>query len=204
MNEQQRAEIQRIKSILSSVTGFEDDDQEYIEDARKALCRVLDQSGSEPVQALRMAVQDVIKGGTGIMLDGKRIDPASIYAEPKIGCVNHDCAQPAPVQEPVFWYRPVGEDGGYEGPLHNGVIEKVRKESGAWIPLVPATTPPAAQPAVPLTDEMVVRAARELCKIHAGECQVDEQDTWNLYADQFKRDARAALEAAHGITKGQP
>lgn len=60
----------------------------------------------------------------------------------------------------------------------------------------------AAQPAaerVALTDDMVLKAARELCKIHAGECQVNEQDTWNIYADQFKRDARAALEAA-GIT----
>ncbi len=61
----------------------------------------------------------------------------------------------------------------------------------------------AAQPAaqrVPLTDEMVTKAARELCKIHAMECSVDKQDTWNLYAEQFKRDARAMLEAAHGIT----
>jgi hypothetical protein len=51
----------------------------------------------------RLAVQDAIVGGTGVLLDGKRIDPASIYAEPKIGCVNHDCdkckaAQPAPVK----------------------------------------------------------------------------------------------------------
>jgi hypothetical protein len=48
------------------------------------------------------------------------------------------------VQDPLFWYRPVGEDGGYEGPLHNGVIEKVRKESGSWKPLY--TTPTAAAP----------------------------------------------------------
>jgi hypothetical protein len=41
----------------------------------------------------RLAVQDAIVGGTGVLLDGKRIDPASIYAEPKIGCVNHDCDQ---------------------------------------------------------------------------------------------------------------
>jgi hypothetical protein len=35
------------------------------------------------------------------MLGGKRIDPASIYAEPKIGCVNHDCDKCKAVQEPV-------------------------------------------------------------------------------------------------------
>ena len=36
----------------------------------------------------RLAVQDAIVGGTGVLLDGKRIDPASIYAE-----------QPAPPPE---------------------------------------------------------------------------------------------------------
>ena len=41
----------------------------------------------------RKAVQDAIVGGTGITKGGERIDPASIYAEPKIGCVNHDCDQ---------------------------------------------------------------------------------------------------------------
>jgi hypothetical protein len=50
---------------------------------------------------VREAMEDAIKGGVGIMKDGKRIDPASIYAEPKIGCVNHDCDQCKAVQEPV-------------------------------------------------------------------------------------------------------
>lgn len=45
--------------------------------------------------------------------------------------------------EPVFWYRPVGTDGGYEGPIHNWAIEEVRKKSGAWVPLY--ATPPTAQ-----------------------------------------------------------
>ncbi len=114
-----------------------------------------------------------------------------------IGCVNHDCAkcksQSAPVQEPLFWYRPVGEDGGYEGPLHNGVIEKVRKESGAWIPLVPATTPPAAQPAVPLTRERVKEILSE-----------EGYDRANVQARvDFITGFRAA-EAAHGITAAAP
>jgi hypothetical protein len=43
MNEQQLAELKRIKSILSAVTGLEDDDQEYIEDARKALQSIISQ-----------------------------------------------------------------------------------------------------------------------------------------------------------------
>jgi hypothetical protein len=36
-------------------------------------------------------------------------------------------------EAPVFWYRPVGEDGGYhEGPIHNSQIEKVRSMGGTW------------------------------------------------------------------------
>lgn len=38
-------------------------------------------------------------------------------------------------QEPLFWYRPRMDDG-YEGPLHDSQIEQVRRESGAWVPLI--------------------------------------------------------------------
>jgi hypothetical protein len=64
--------------------------------------------------------------------------------------------------------------------------------------------PPAAQPAVPLTDEMVTAAARALNKRQAEACGVDKNDHWKFYGDDIKEDAKAALEAAHGITKGQP
>jgi hypothetical protein len=43
MNDKELAELKRIKSILSAVTGLEDDDQEYIEDARKALQSIISQ-----------------------------------------------------------------------------------------------------------------------------------------------------------------
>lgn len=45
-------------------------------------------------------------------------------------------------QEPMFWVR-LRSDGGYEAPIHNNSIEKVRKESGAWSPLYAAPIPPA-------------------------------------------------------------
>lgn len=51
---------------------------------------------------------------------------------------------PAASAGPLFWYRP-RSDGGYEGPIHNAAIERVRKESGAWVPLVPGAAPVAAQ-----------------------------------------------------------
>jgi hypothetical protein len=64
---------------------------------------------------------------------------------------------------------------------------------------------PAAQQApVPLTDEMVTAAARDLNKRQAEACCVDKNDHWKFYGDDIKEDAKAALEAAHGITKGQP
>ena len=70
------------------------------------------------------------------------------------GCNPDNCqgCGPAakPKHEPIFWYRPVGEDGGYEGPIHNGAIEKVRKLSGVWKPLY--TTPPHRKP---LSDEQL-------------------------------------------------
>lgn len=45
--------------------------------------------------------------------------------------------------EPLFWYRP-RSDSLYEGPIHNASIERVRKESGAWVPLF-VGRPPSAQ-----------------------------------------------------------
>lgn len=66
------------------------------------------------------------------------------------------------------------------------------------------TTPqPAALPELP--DAAVLAAARELCKIHAGQCGVDYDDTWAIYSEQFKADARACLEAAASATlQSQP
>lgn len=53
-----------------------------------------------------------------------------------------------------------------------------------------------------LTDEMVVAAARTLSDRHAAACNVDCGDVWKMYGNDFIEDARAALEAAHGI-KGE-
>jgi hypothetical protein len=97
----------------------------------------------------RKAVQDAIVGGTGITKGGERIDPASIYAEPKIGCVNHDCdkckAQSTPVQEPDYWLG-YGLQAYTEKPFEDA--------TPVW------TSPPAAQPSpihqgyVPISDDL--------------------------------------------------
>jgi hypothetical protein len=49
------------------------------------------------------------------------------------------------------------------------------------------------------TDEMVVAAARVLSDRQAAACNVDCGDMWKLHGNDFIDDARAALEAAHGI-----
>lgn len=54
------------------------------------------------------------------------------------------------------------------------------------------------------TEAQVLAAARMLCKIHAGQCQVDEEDTWKVYGEQFKDDAREALAAALATQPAQP
>jgi hypothetical protein len=84
MSEKQLAELKRIKTILAAVTGLEDDDQEYIEDARKALQSIISQD----------ALEKMAKDARTI---GLRLDDWD-----KIGCVNHDCDQCKAVQEPVF------------------------------------------------------------------------------------------------------
>ena len=60
--------------------------------------------------------------------------------------------QPQGEQEPLFWYRP-RSDGMYEGPLHKSQIERVRKESGGWVPLYTHPQPPRQ----PLTNSQINR-----------------------------------------------
>jgi len=64
----------------------------------------------------------------------------------------------------------------------------------------PAYTRPQARE--PLTDAMVVEAARMLSDRQAAACNVDCGDMWKMHGNEFIDDARAALEAAHGI-KGE-
>jgi hypothetical protein len=45
-------ELKRIRSILSAATGLEDDDQEYIEDARRAVDALIRQALDSPAHAL--------------------------------------------------------------------------------------------------------------------------------------------------------
>jgi hypothetical protein len=52
MNIEQVNELKRIKSILSGITGLEDDDQEYIEDAYKGIKQMIEKDQQQsPAQS---------------------------------------------------------------------------------------------------------------------------------------------------------
>ena len=101
-----------------------------------------------------------------------------------------------PEQEPVAHMYPcdLEEFKSKEMCAYAYSIEYVSASKGETIPLY--TTPPHCKP---LTDEMVVAAARMLNERQADACGVDRDDQWAIYSDDFKADARAMLEAAHNI-----
>ena len=87
---------------------------------------------------------------------------------------------------------------GRDGVWKDFISEKHYKatlEDGSW-PIRNLYTSPQSKP---LTDEMVVAAARVLSDRQAAACNVDCGDMWKLHGNDFIDDARAALEAAHGI-----
>jgi hypothetical protein len=73
-------------------------------------------------------------------------------------------------------------------------VERLRGELDAL-----AQIAPAAHPKPVVTDAMRYRAARALADRSADECNVDREDNWKAYGDQFVADAHAALSAALGV-----
>jgi chromosome segregation ATPase len=59
----------------------------------------------------------------------------------------------------------------------------------------------AEQPAKqePVTEAQIVAGARVLNRRMADMCNIDAEDQWKQYGEDFRADARAVLEAAHGI-----
>jgi len=88
-------------------------------------------------------------------------------------------AQPAPVQEPLFWYKPYS-GGMYYGPIHNAQIGDILRGIEEWIPLY--TTPPASQRTwVGLTDEEIEQEfgfIDELLRdcVHRTEAKIKEKN----------------------------
>lgn len=93
-----------------------------------------------------------------VWLQGRRAadDVEDYYEVARPGDKSADGSDPFPVysktpsnSEPVFWYRPVSEDGGYEGPLHANSAEFAAIPSDKrdhWVPLIAALSTSTSQP----------------------------------------------------------
>lgn len=70
-------------------------------------------------------------------------------------------AQDRKMAEPVFWYRPYGDGGIFEGPVHHSYMDDELKQSGQWVPLY------AGNPAVKdsLTAEPTVEMKKAGCQV---------------------------------------
>lgn len=104
-------------------------------------------------------------------------------------------------QEPLFWYRP-RSDGGYEGPLHNGQIEDVRKASGAWVPLFAGAAPVSAEPVAWMThhDEPMLFPTDEEARSY---CDDDEQPI-PLYAAPVAAQPDVTQQTLDDVMAGIP
>ena len=112
-----------------------------------------------------------------------------IYAERILKQMLHESDPAQATQEPVhatpgpmFWVR-LRSDGGYEGPIHNAVIEDVRRMSGAWHPLYLGSEPVQAGELPPLPEPA-----------HRGPTGTGAYFN-SFTADQMHAYARAALAA---------
>ena len=86
-------------------------------------------------------------------------------------------------QYPLFWYRPVGDDGGYEGPMHNdSIIGKWIRDQrpGEWKELYARPVP-----AHRLTDEEI----NDL----GFQCGLQPEDAVNPSVEEFARAIEATL-----------
>jgi hypothetical protein len=115
MNEQQRAELERIRDVLYPATGLEDYDEEIIGRVLKDINALLAQDALH-----KMAEES--------RTSGLRLDDWD-----KIGCVNHDCEQCKAVQEPFMWVCNSLDETEWETSKH--------KECEHCIPLYTAPQP---------------------------------------------------------------
>ena len=106
--------------------------------------------------------------------------------------------QPAQQQEPVAWHHPECKGACIACLIEQEVLKAYGNQGLNYLRRY-VLSPPASKPWAGLTDEMVVAAARMWSDRQAAACNVDCGDMWKMHGNDFIEDARAALEAAHGI-----
>jgi hypothetical protein len=156
MNEQQRAELERIRDVLYPATGLEDYDEEIIGNALKSIKALLAQDAldkkADNARELGLSYDTPLSSFVRSSDEAKAavmervIDKATEEQKAVIGCVNHDCDKCKAVQEPVAVVS--GYYGGQCVVLPTNPARLFNSGTAFY------TAPPAAQkPWVGLTDE---------------------------------------------------
>jgi len=110
------------------------------------------------------------------------------FVNQAITAIKEALAQPE--QEPVATLDDLEQE------IYENTRQFVSRDVMEWMLKRYYTTPPQRKP---LTDEMIVAGGKALAKRHADSCGLDFDDVWKYYAGEHKDDAKAAIEAAHGI-----
>ena len=169
-------ELKRLRSILSGITGLEDDDQEYIEDARKSVDRIIEALAKEPapVQGWKLVP---VKPTTEMLKvcdedEGSKILDGAMFAGAVWSAFLAAAPQPAqPQQERMAWvydtgkgYKIVGYNSAAIAHLDHGTL------------LVPNAPQPAQQEPVDSMG-MPLSCGKPLCSPgdHHPLCKLAEQ-----------------------------
>jgi len=116
------------------------------------------------------------------------IDGRQMQAQSSVDKAVNRMAQPE--QEPVATLDDLEQE------IYENTRQFVSRDVMEWMLKRYYTNPPQRKP---LTDEMIVAGGKALAKLHAESCGLDFDDVWKYYAEDHKADAKAVIEAAHGI-----
>jgi hypothetical protein len=176
MNEQQRAELERIRDVLYPATGLEDYDEEIIGNALKSIKALLAQDAldkmAENAREIGLNYDTPLSAFVRSSDEDKAevmervIDKAIEAQKEKIGCVNHDCDQCKAVQEPLGYIASMAANDLRASIYRDVTVYGEDLEDTVAI----YTTPPAAQPAVQEgRDWSLLEATQESLREHMAE-----------------------------------
>ena len=166
------------QQALEAMLNFPDDISDEMFESIRAIRAALAQKPEPAQKPVAQAMQDAAVYGVGISRDGKRIDPASIYAQ-----------QAEPVEPYCYIYEYDGVFG-----LHREFYPKTYngQKPSRTVPVY--TAPPQRKP---LTEEEIDAEWRK-----ASECAGKSEGA--VTTSQFVQMFARAVERAHGINHSKP